>query len=344
MMHTSKKPPHGRYACAEDLCDAFEDTYDRELGDRPDSVEAEYTLPKPRTSRAVRLVDALHDTEPMTSHRPPNRARTAGDGEGSPRNRSVREIHAAFPATPCAPPLPELPEDAYTVLSVYPEGEGETVAVILSIPREALPAEIAEKQAQRDGRTGNSPRDKVEKVKLHLLVEQYAERPIRTGRISPTVAEELLEAGRLCAAVQRGVRLLSFGDQSAKRLVYKLTAKGIERSVAESAVRYLTEKGYIHEDDTARLRVAADLRKLWGPRRIREDLRASGFTPEAIDDAMEATDDVDFEANCIAVIRKKYAEVPTDRNGQQKLIAALMRLGYDADTVRIAIRRILRES
>lgn len=226
------------------------------------------------------------------------------------------------PARDTAPAL-SLPPDTCAVLSVTPAGEGETVAVVLALP------EPEGKKAQR--------------VRFHLLVEQYVELGVKTGTITPEDAEILLDAGRLCGAIRRGMALLQYGDQSARRLAYKLTVKGVDREIAARAAAYLTEKGYIREDDTATLRAEQGIRKGWGERRIREDLVAHGFTREAVEEAMESLADTDWEETCADAIRKKYGEIPEDRGERQRLIAAMMRLGYDADTIREAMRRILRK-
>jgi hypothetical protein len=68
------------------------------------------------------------------------------------------------------------------------------------------------------------------------LVEQYAELKVQTGTVTPAYAETLLDAGRLCGAIRRGMALLQYGDQSARRLAYKLTAKGVDRDIAARAV------------------------------------------------------------------------------------------------------------
>ena len=52
---------------------------------------------------------------------------------------------------------------------------------------------------------------------------------------------------------------------------------------------------------------------------------------------------VDWEENCAAAIRKKYRDIPGERKELQKLVAAMMRLGYDGDTVKAALRQIVRE-
>ncbi len=211
----------------------------------------------------------------------------------------------------------------YAVLSVRPSGEGETVAVVLSVPSE-----------NGDGDADRKPT----RLLLHLLVEQYADLSPREGRITAEESDALLSAGRLCAAIKRGMNLLQYGDMSARRLAYKLTAKGIRREVAEAAAAYLTEKGYIREDSAATLRAAADARKGWGLRRIREDLRANGFTPDAVEEAIASLADMDFEEHCASLIRKKYRPLPVDRAAKQKMVASLMRMGYDTDTIRAAVR------
>ena len=228
------------------------------------------------------------------------------------------------PPAPAKPSAPDLPPDTCAVLSVTPAGEGETVTVVLALP------DPEGKRAQR--------------VRFCLLVEQYAELGVKIGEITPEEADTLLDAGRLCGAIRRGISLLGYGDQSARRLAYKLTAKGVDRDTAARATAYLTEKGYIREDDTATLRAEQDLRKGWGERRIREDLMTHGFTREAVEEAMESLSDTNWVENCATAIRKKYGEIPEDKGERQKLIAAMMRLGYDTDTVREAMRDILRKS
>ncbi len=217
----------------------------------------------------------------------------------------------------------------YAILSVRPSGEGETVEVVLSLPN----------QREDDA----DPDRKPTRLALHLLLEQYADLAPRKGGISAEEADALLIAGRLCAAIKRGMNLLQYGDMSARRLSYKLTAKGVDRTAAEEAAAYLTEKGYIREDNAAALRAAADVRKGWGPRRVREDLRANGFTPDAVEDALASLADVDFEENCAVLIRRKYCPLPADRADTQKMVASLMRMGYDTDMIRSAARRVKAE-
>ena len=56
---------------------------------------------------------------------------------------------------------------------------------------------------------------------------------------------------------------------------------------------------------------------------------------------------VDFEYVCRCVLRTKLGRdtaLLTDRAARGRLIAAMMRLGYEADTVRDAMRDVLRDA
>lgn len=228
------------------------------------------------------------------------------------------------------------------ITSITPLGEGACggamVAVHLRVPvmdevadthEAAYAADTHEAACMADARTVRMSTERV-----CLLLEQYAVLRLSAGEISLAKLEAIREAGRLTAAIRRGLTLLQYGDRSARRLTYQLTAKGIDRASAEAAVAYLSDHGYIREDSAATRRAEQSVRKLWGPRRIREDLRAAGYSPDAIEDAMAALEDVDFEENCLTLLRKKSPAPPTDRAARQKLMAAVMRMGYEGDMVR----------
>jgi SOS response regulatory protein OraA/RecX len=57
---------------------------------------------------------------------------------------------------------------------------------------------------------------------------------------------------------------------------------------------------------------------------------------------MDSLAEVDWVENCAAAIRKKYCVIPEDRGARQKLMAAVLRLGYDSETIKDALRSVLR--
>ena len=243
--------------------------------------------------------------------------RPVGVSDPAPIGRKASTKKQTEELSSPAESIPSLSPDTCAVLSVTPAGEGETVNVVLAMPADA----------------GGKP----QRFSFHLLVEQYAALGVQAGIVSEEQAHALLDAGRLCGAIRRGIAMLGYADHSARRLIYKLTAKGVDRETAAAAVAYLAAKGYIHEDSTAALRAEQGLRKGWGERRIREDLCAHGFSREAVEEAMESLSDVDWAEACAAVLRKRYGEIPAERGQRQKLIAAMMRLGFEAEDIRTAM-------
>lgn len=174
--------------------------------------------------------------------------------------------------------------------------------------------------------------------KIRLTTRQYALLRPTVGPVSPQQIAALTEAGKLCEAVGKGMELLGYGAVSRRRLTQKLTQRGFDRECADASADYLQAEGFLREEADALRFAEQGVRKLWGPRRIREDLYARSFTSEAIDMAMEALSEVDFEANCAEVIAKKYGDIPTDAREFKKMTAALMRLGYSVSQIKEACR------
>ena len=302
----------------------------------------------PRVRRAERLVDMMDEQgnsalraslreEGVAEFDPSEKSSARASVGGTCKRGAERPVER-----PAERPVGH-PTSLPAILSVTAEGAGETMTVVLALPRE-------------DGANeGGKPR----RVRVSLLPEQYADLraegiAMTAGGLSPEQAEALLAAGALCDAIRRGLGLLQYGDRSARRLASGLIAKGVARDTAEEAAAYLARKGYIREADTALLRAGQNVRKGWGPRRIREDLRAHGFEGDAVEQAMESLEDVDFVDACAAVIRKKYSSIsftgsgrdertPERQNDLRKMTAALMRLGYDMEHIRGAVRRLSRE-
>lgn len=221
-------------------------------------------------------------------------------------------------------------QTGFTVHRVVTDAEGETLTVTLEGPDE-------------DGAPSHR--------KISLTVEQYAVLGIRPGAISPDAAKSLVHAGQLCLAMRKAGELLGYSDMSARSLVCKLTVRGIDGDTAAEAVDWMVAHGILHENTAALARAAEDARKGWGPRRIRQDVLAHGYTTEATQIAMDALNDpddpafVDFEISCRRVLLARIrgdVTALTDRAARGKLMAAMVRLGYGTDAVSEAMREIVK--
>ena len=140
------------------------------------------------------------------------------------------------------------------------------------------------------------------------------------------------------AALLKAQEFLGYGAMSSRRLSQKLLQRGFGEGTVEAAIDYLQDHGFMREGEDAVRFAEQGVRKLWGPRRIREDLYARRFSETAIEEAMENLETLDFETNCAKVITKKYGCVPDDLSEIKKMMAALMRMGYTVTQIKAAMR------
>lgn len=258
--------------------------------------------------------------------------RLADTPAASRRGRAAGAIKRAPVASPVAGDV---------ILCVEPAGdEGELLRVTLETVSAAAETAVGPAAGSRLRR------------EVLVAVEQYATLGLHPGGIDSATTEALLRAGNLCAAIRKGIDLLSYGDTSARTLAGKLTRRGIDREIAAEAVAYLADKGLLREEPAALGRATEGARKGWGLRRIRQDLLAHGYTDEAVSAALAALCDpddpafVDFYEACAEQVRRRIGHDVaslTDRAAREKLVAALLRQGYSGDEIREAVRAVAQE-
>ena len=179
-----------------------------------------------------------------------------------------------------------------------------------------------------------------EQKSLPLTMEQYCDLKPARGIISEETYERLEEASQLCGALRSGENLLSYGANSVQMLARKLVQRGFSREIAMAAAQRLQEMGLIDEERDLRREIEKCTRKLWGSRRISAHLWSRGFSTESLSDLSDLLDEIDFKANCAALIRKKYGEIPTDPAEMRRMTASLSRYGYSLEEIRGAIRSL----
>ncbi|MBQ8398137.1 MAG: RecX family transcriptional regulator [Clostridia bacterium] len=176
-----------------------------------------------------------------------------------------------------------------------------------------------------------------------IAAESYAEmrflHPYQkaAGRTLAVEQIDLLdEAAEQFAAIEQGLRLLSYGDSTEAALARKLRERGYAPDTAAAAAAQLRERGYI--DETAQIErfLRDELRKGRGKTRILAAAREKRYGDAAITHLRDRLSQVDFVEICAAVIEKKYGEFPTDPAARQKAAAALMRLGFSWGEIKAA--------
>ena len=157
--------------------------------------------------------------------------------------------------------------------------------------------------------------------------------------------DELEYDARLWEAVKKAYDLLSYGDNSKKRLCEKLRQRGFDREIAEEAAEYAERIGAVDEKRQLRHTVEQLIAKCYGRSRIKQELIKKGISREIIEDELdELLCEVDFDELLEKLLKKqvdfsKLDSSPDGRKYREKVISAMFRYGYPPDIV----RRMLRE-
>ena len=174
------------------------------------------------------------------------------------------------------------------------------------------------------------------KETLTLLTARLTALP-RTGKISAEALDFYRREAAVTEAVSIGMRLLAFGGNSAKALRQKLRQRSVPADAADAAVAVLTGLGYLREQEGAIREAERGMAKLWGDRRILLELRAKGYGDEALSAVAQALREEDFVPICVDTVRRKSPRPPADPVERKKLIAYLLRCGFEASEVREAL-------
>lgn len=137
-------------------------------------------------------------------------------------------------------------------------------------------------------------------------------------------------------AYAQALRFLTLRAHSADELYKKLIKKHLPEC-AEYAVGKCRELGFIDDADFA-VRYANELlsKKKYGPSRIRNELYVKGINREIIDEVLNELD-FDYSLCIIEIIDKKYSDCLNDEKGRRRMIAGLMRLGYNYSDIKTAL-------
>lgn len=209
-----------------------------------------------------------------------------------------------------------------TITKIRPSHEGEEISLSLEI--------IDEKGLRREN--FNIAAQYFAEISLPSFSDEKAE-----------IDEEKLAAIRFLAlqteAIRAGLRLLEFSFNTKKNLRGKLIRRGFPGEIADAAIAFFDENGYIDEAGQAQM-LAEELaeKKKYGKTRIKTELFAKGFDGGAIRDALENCE-ADYAHFCAERIKAMGGkEIFAEPKSKQKAVAALIRYGYSYDDIREALR------
>ena len=132
------------------------------------------------------------------------------------------------------------------------------------------------------------------------------------------------------SAIDRAIRLLGQREHSARELIGKLTAKGVDAATAGLVVDDLRGRGLQSDARFTEAFVHSRIGRGQGPVRIRQELVQRGIDAELAADALEE----DWAALAGAARLRKFGEAPpADRSEWQRQARFLAQRGFPSDVV-----------
>ncbi len=157
----------------------------------------------------------------------------------------------------------------------------------------------------------------------------------RPGRKAPLTE---FQAGDLNHAMDYAVALLARRDYSSAELTRKLEERGYEEHPVEVVVGDLVSFGKVNDKRYGQNVVAYRARRGHGPARIRQELKRSGLSKSAIDEAVKSEDAPDFAALARSVRARKFGpEIPKDRKERARQARFLQYRGFSTDHIRAVL-------
>lgn len=143
-------------------------------------------------------------------------------------------------------------------------------------------------------------------------------------------------------ALDKAISLLACRARTEKEIVDALRQNAYPEQTIARVMARLHEEGYVNDAAFAEQWVNARTVKGMGAHRIRQELRLKGVSQEEIDNALNSTDENDLLETAVKMAEKAArGKTLSDSSDRQKVIAALVRRGYDFSTAKAALQRLL---
>lgn len=143
-------------------------------------------------------------------------------------------------------------------------------------------------------------------------------------------------------ALDKAVSLLASRARTEHEIVSALRQNAYPEQTIARVMARLHEEGYIDDAAFAGQWVSARTAKGMGARRIRQELRLKGVSQHDIDEALDSVDEEEaLNAAVQAAEKASRGRNLSDPADRQKIIAALVRRGYDFSTAKTALQKLM---
>lgn len=165
------------------------------------------------------------------------------------------------------------------------------------------------------------------------------ERPYRGGMPFDRASFDAFLAGRSYPfAMDKAVSLLAMRGRTRKEIRDALVRNAYPPHTIERVLERLDEAGYVDDAGFADHWATARISRGIGSRRIRMELRQKGVDAAVIEETLGAMDtEEQLSGACKIARRAAHGKDLSLRADRQKVMAALMRRGFDYETARQAL-------
>ena len=138
-------------------------------------------------------------------------------------------------------------------------------------------------------------------------------------------------------ARKKALDLLAGRNYATHLLRRKLVMKGFSEKIAQDAVQWVQQLGYVQDSEYLRAAIRQEQARGHGPNAILWKLRAKGFSEQAIEQEMKQVLPVAEQKEMLRKLLVKL-RLGTAASDRPKTVMALLRRGFDIETIRAVLR------
>lgn len=154
------------------------------------------------------------------------------------------------------------------------------------------------------------------------------------------ILEEINYTAQRRKARERGYYLIGYRDHSKKELYDKLL-KSAQPYICDELIEMFESQGLLDDEKYAgKLARYYITSKKWGRKKAYFEMLKRGIDSEYVNNALdEAELEVDYIPVIVNIIERKHYDKIGDYKGEQKIIASLLRQGYNMSDIKRAIEQ-----
>ncbi len=196
--------------------------------------------------------------------------------------------------------------------------------------------------AEYKGDTWEIVLDSGKKIFVNELVVSdcrlFEGKEISSADLSAITSADLVRKAKKRALYLLGERAYCRGE------LFSKLEKTYNSEIAEEAVSYVEELGYINDEDyAAKLAEYLIKHKKHGVYRAKQEMLHKGLPRELCENALAEYTEEELDEELTELIGKKYIDKIADFDGRRRTVAALVRRGYDFTSVKRCIAKCLED-